>query len=57
MTEVKPQVMALFDTIPGMEPGYRKDAQKYLDRFYQTIGKPGEVKKAFIDSCDNRAGM
>jgi hypothetical protein len=56
-TEVKPKVMELFDTIPGMEPGFRKDAQKYLEGFYNTISKPGDVKKAFIDDCNNRAGM
>jgi len=57
MLEVKSQTLALFDTIPGMEPNYRKDAQKYLERFYETISKPGEIKKAFIQDCGNRAGM
>ena len=55
--EVKPKVMELYDKIPGMEPGFRKDAQKYLEGFYSTINKPGDVKKAFIDDCNNRAGM
>jgi hypothetical protein len=55
--EVKPKVMELYDTIPGMDAGFRKDAQKYLDGFYSTINKPGDVKKAFIDDCNNRAGM
>jgi len=55
--EVKPKVMELYDKIPGMEPGFRKDAQKYLEGFYSTISKPGDVKKAFIDDCNNRAGM
>ena len=55
--EIKPKVMALYDTIPGMEPGFRKDAQKYLEGFYSTLSKPGDVKKAFIDDCNNRAGM
>lgn len=57
MLEAKAQTLALFDSIPGMEPNYRKDAQKYLERFYQTISKPGEIKKAFLDECGNRAGM
>jgi hypothetical protein len=55
--EVKPKVMELYETIPGMDAGFRKDAQKYLDGFYSTISKPGDVKKAFIDDCNNRAGM
>ena len=49
--------MAVFDEVPGMDAGYRKDAQKYLDGFYSTISKPGDVKKAFLDDCNNRAGM
>ena len=56
-TEVKPKVMELYDSIPGMDPGFRKDAQKYLEGFYSTISRPGDVKKAFIDDCNNRAGM
>ena len=55
--ELKPKVMEIFDTVPGMDTGYRKDAQKYLEGFYSTISKPGDVKKAFIDECNNRAGM
>jgi hypothetical protein len=54
---IKAQVLALFDSISGMDPGYRKEAQKYIQEFYQTIGKPGDVKRAFIDECNNRAGM
>jgi hypothetical protein len=56
-TEVKPKVMELYDSLPGMDPGFRKDAQKYLEGFYSTISRPGDVKKAFIDDCNNRAGM
>jgi len=55
--ELKPKIMAIFDSVPGMDAGYRKDAQKYLEGFYSTISKPGDVKKAFIDECNNRAGM
>ena len=54
---IKPQVTELFAAIPGMEDGYRKSAQKYLDRFYQTISRPNDVKRAFVEGCNNRAGM
>jgi hypothetical protein len=57
MLAVKAQTLALFDSIPGMDANYRKDSQAYLESFYQTISKPGDVKKAFIDECGNRAGM
>jgi hypothetical protein len=55
--EIKPQALALFDSILGLDAGYRKDSQKYIEAFYQTISKPNEVKKAFVDDCNNRAGM
>ena len=57
MLAVKDQTLALFDSIPGLDQGYRKDAQKYLNAFYQTISKPGDAKRAFIDECPNRAGI
>lgn len=55
--EVKPQVMELYDTIPGLDAGFRRDAQRYLEGFYSTINRPADAKKAFIDECNNRAGM
>jgi hypothetical protein len=54
---VKPQVLALFDSIPGMEDDYRRSSRKYLERFYETISRPNEIKRAFVDECNNRAGM
>jgi hypothetical protein len=57
MQAAKPQILALFDTIPYMDDNYRKDSKKYLERFYETISKPSEVKKAFVDGCDGRPGM
>src|SRR5215813_6821793 len=55
--ELKPRVMELYDTIPGMDSGFRRDAQRYLESFYTTISRPADVKRAFIDECNNRAGM
>src|SRR5215470_2507241 len=52
--ELKPRVMELYDTIPGMDPGFRRDAQRYLESFYATISRPADVKRAFIDDCNNR---
>lgn len=54
---VKPDIMALFEALPDMAPAYRKDAQRYLEEFYRTLERPGSVKTAFIDNCDNRRGM
>jgi hypothetical protein len=57
MRGVKPDIMALFEALPDMSASYRRDAQRYLEEFYRTIDRPGAVKAAFIDNCDNRRGM
>ena len=53
----KADIMALYSALPEMTARYRKDARKYLEKFYRTIDRPGTVKAAFIDKCDNRQGM
>ncbi len=54
---VREQVLAVFDAVPGLDAGYKKDAQKYIAKFYEIIDKPGDAKRAFIDGCNARAGM
>lgn len=56
MRAVRPDVLALFETIPGLDNGYRKDAQKYLDKFYETTSTTAGIRRALMDSC-NRIGM
>ena len=57
MRRVKDDVMRVIEETPGLSTGYRKDAQNYLGKFYDIISKPGDVKKAFVDGCNARAGM
>jgi hypothetical protein len=49
-------VMALYDTLP-FSTSYRNNAKASLEQFYRTIDRPGDVKRAFIDNCDNRPYM
>ncbi|MEQ1728518.1 MAG: hypothetical protein ABL982_09055 [Vicinamibacterales bacterium] len=44
-------VVGLYDQIPNLDAGYRKDARGYLDQFFKIIEKPGDAKRAFIDGC------
>jgi len=48
--------MSIYDGVPELDAGYRKDARSYLDGFFKIIEKPGDAKRAFIDGC-NRKGM
>jgi hypothetical protein len=54
---IKSEVMAIYDALPGMSPSSRNNAKNYLEQFYRTIDRPGDVKRAFIDNCDNRPYM
>jgi hypothetical protein len=54
---VREEVMDLYTGLPQLENGYRKDAKRYLDQFFRTIERPGDVKRAFIDGCGKRVTM
>jgi hypothetical protein len=51
------EVLALYDTIPELNQGSRKDARSFLEDFYQTISRPDRVKKAFVDDCRDAPTM
>ena len=52
----KPQIFALYDELPDMSEGYRKNARSYLDEFFRAIDRPRDVKRAFVDGCNGRIG-
>ena len=54
---LKPEIMAVYDTLPGLSDSSRKESKAYLEQFYRTIDRPGDVKRAFIDDCDKRPYM
>ena len=45
------EVMAAVDSQPGLDEQRRRTAKAFLDRFYVTLGRPGDVKKEFVDRC------
>ena len=42
---------AVYDTVPNLNPGYKKDALNYIDSFFKSFDKPDQIKKALIDKC------
>jgi len=50
----KNEVMALYDSLPDLDPEYRREARQYLEEFYSTITRSGLVKRAFVDGCSKR---
>ena len=57
MRGLRDSVLGVYDHVPGLDAGYRRDAKSYLEQFFRTLDKPGSVKKAFIDSCVKRPTM
>ena len=53
----KVDVMALVDSVPGLDAGSRRQAKEYLEEFYSTIDEPGALKRRLVDACAKRTGM
>lgn len=47
----KGDLLGLFDTLPGLSPGYRRQAKSYLEEFYRIIDRPSDVRRDLINTC------
>jgi hypothetical protein len=56
LLDAKADLLALYDTLPGLNDRYRRDAKSYLEQFYRTIGSPALIKREIIDKCE-KIGM
>ena len=52
----KADVMALYESLPDLNPGYRKQALSYLEEFYSAIAQNRE-KQSLVDGCKSAPGM
>jgi hypothetical protein len=48
--------MALYDWVPDMTAGYRKQARSYLDSFYSATERT-RVRKTLVDGCVRAPAM
>jgi hypothetical protein len=57
--EKKAELLALPATLTpyGLTDGQRKDAEKYLNEFFEIIENPNKRKKAFVTECTTGGGM
>jgi hypothetical protein len=54
---LRPQIYALYENNPKLQPNYIKKTVKYLDEFYEIINNPKTVKREFTDvGLGNQAG-
>jgi hypothetical protein len=52
----KSEVMALYDSLPDLNPGYCKQTRTYLENFYAAVER-NRVKKTLVDGCVRAPGM
>jgi hypothetical protein len=52
----KAEVMALYDSVPDLSAGYRKQARSYLESFYSGTER-NRVRKTLVDGCVRAPAM
>ena len=57
--EKQAELLALPATLTqyGLTDGQRKDAEKYLNEFFELVSRPDKVKKTFVSDCKTGGGM
>jgi len=53
----KAEILALTDTVPGLDKDRRQDVRDYLEEGLDIITTPGRAKRMIIDGCTRVAGM
>jgi Fe-S-cluster formation regulator IscX/YfhJ len=51
------ELLALPASLPDFDDGHRRNAEKYLNEFFELIAKPDRVKKTFVTNCTPIVGM
>jgi hypothetical protein len=47
----KAAIYAVYDSLPGLSPGYVRDTHRYLDDFYEVIDDPGKRASELVRRC------
>jgi hypothetical protein len=53
----KADILALPAAMPGLDDGHRKNAEKYLNEFFDIISRPDRAKRTFVTDCGPLTGM
>lgn len=49
--KVRPDITAIYDSLPDLDARYKRNALGYLDQFFKLIDRPSDVKAAFLENC------
>jgi len=56
--EHQSEILALYDSVPEIDPNYRRDAKDYLEEFFRLLDRKGDVKRTFVDGqCSSKPTM
>jgi hypothetical protein len=56
--EHKTEMLAVYDSLPELDRDYRREAKEYLEEFFRTIDRKGDVNRTFIDGqCSKKPTM
>jgi hypothetical protein len=52
------EILALYESVPELDPNYRREAKGYLEEFFRTLDRKGDVKRTFVDGqCSSKPTM
>jgi hypothetical protein len=55
--EKQAELLALPASLPDVDDGHRRNAEKYLNEFFELIGRPDRIRKVFVTDCKPLDGM
>jgi len=55
--EKQAELLALPASLPDFDDGHRRNAEKYLNEFFELIGRPDRIKRVFVTDCKPLDGM
>lgn len=51
------QVMSLYPSVPGLDKSYQRDAQDYLQQFYQFLDRPRDLRAELVENCNRKSAV
>lgn len=55
--EKKAELLALVESVPGLDAGSRRHMRRYLEEFFKAIADRGTLKHELVDGCSKKKGM
>ena len=54
----KAEILALYESLPDLDKSYRSEAKDYLEQFFRTIEREGDVRRTFVEGqCSKKPSM